>query len=125
RHPEKGAAQKAAQSVTIPVINAGDGIGEHPTQALLDLYTIYEKKERLDNLAILIAGDLLNGRTVHSLLRGLSYFKNNTVYLLSPPELRLERADFHFYEQNGLRLFEIGNAEDIPKDADVWYWTRV
>ncbi len=126
RHPEKGAAKKAADAAFfVPIINAGDGIGEHPTQALLDLYTIYQKFGRLDNLTILFAGDLLNGRTVHSLLRGLSLFKNNTIYLLSPEILKLPKADKELFEERGLTLLEIHHSKDMPIDADVWYWTRV
>lgn len=126
RHPEKGAASNAADAAKfVPVINAGDGIGEHPTQALLDLYTIYEKCRRLDNLAGVIAGDILNGRTAHSLLLGLSLYKKNTIYLLSPKELRLARDDFFYYKKSGLKIIEIDSEEDIPKNAHFWYWTRV
>lgn len=126
RHPTPGSAQKAADAAFfIPVINAGDGIGEHPTQALLDLYTIHEKFKRLNNLVGLMAGDLLNGRTIHSLLCGLSLFKKNTIYLLSPKQLRLSRADFLRFSQQGVRLIEIENEKDIPKNAHFWYWTRV
>lgn len=125
RHPEKGAVQKAADTADIPVINAGDGTGEHPTQALLDMYTIYEEFGSLDNLNILCAGDMLNGRTVHSLIRGLSLFKNNTIYLLSPKSLRLTREDFLDFTNRGIHLVEIENENDIPKNTHVWYWTRV
>jgi len=126
RHPEKGAAKKAAEAAFfVPIINAGDGIGEHPTQALLDMFTIYEKFGSLDNLTILFAGDLLNGRTVHSLLRGLALFQNITVYLLSPKSLTLSREDKTMFERRGLKLIEIHNSLDMPKNADVWYWTRV
>lgn len=125
RHPEKGAAQKAAEIAKfVPVINAGDGIGEHPTQALLDLYTIYQKFGKLNNLTGLFAGDLLNGRTVKSLLRGLSLFSNNIAYLLSPKQLKLSREDFDDFKKSGLKLIEIENKKDIPKNANFWYWTR-
>lgn len=126
RHPEVGAAQIAASTAeSVPVINAGDGVGEHPTQALLDLYTIYKKFGTLDNLTILMAGDILNGRTIHSILHGLSLHKGNTVYLLSPKNLRLKKADFSYFEKKGLKLIEIENEKDIPTSANVWYWTRV
>lgn len=126
RHPEIGSAQKAADAALfVPIMNAGDGIGEHPTQALLDLYTIYEKYGRLDNLKILIGGDLLNGRTVHSLLKGLSLFPNNTIYLLSPTQLRIPSDFFGELQKRGLNLYEIAHEEDIPQDCHVWYWTRV
>lgn len=126
RHPEKGAAAKAAKLAKfVPIINAGDGIGEHPTQALLDMYTIYEKFGSLDNLTAVFAGDMLNGRTVKSLLRGLSLFQNNTAYLLSPSELRLSREDFNDFQKSGVKLAELEKEEDIPNNADFWYWTRV
>jgi len=125
RHPVKGSAQIAADAADIPIINAGDGVGEHPSQALLDLYTIYEKFGRLDHLTVMFAGDLLNGRTVHSLIRGLSLFEGNTIYLLSPEVLKLSREDFENFEKRGLKLIEIHSEKEIPKDADVWYWTRV
>jgi len=126
RHPEKGAAQKAADAAFfIPIINAGDGVGEHPTQALLDLYTLYEKFGRLDHLTGLFAGDLLNGRTVHSLLKGLSLFKGNTIYLLSPEILKLTRPNIKLLEKRGLIVKEIRSEKEIPKKADFWYWTRV
>ena len=126
RHYEIGSAKKAAEYAKfIPIINAGDGIGEHPTQALLDLYTIYEKFQRLDRLKGLIAGDILHGRTVHSLIRGLSLFKGNTLFLLSPQELRLSKDDFSDFTRRGIKLIEIQNEKDIPKDVQFWYWTRV
>lgn len=126
RHPETGTAEKAAAAAKfVPIINAGDGIGEHPTQALLDLYTIFEKFGRLDHLKGVITGDILNGRTVHSLLQGLSIFKQNTIYLLSPEKLRLPRGDFSYYKEMGLNLIEIQSEKEIPHDAHFWYWTRV
>lgn len=126
RHYEIGSAKKAAEDAKfIPIINAGDGIGEHPTQALLDLYTIYEKFQRLDHLKGLVAGDILHGRTVHSLIRGLSLFKGNTLFLLSPQELRLSKDDFSDFTRRGIKLIEIQSEKDIPKDANFWYWTRV
>lgn len=125
RHPEKGAAQKAAEAAKfVPVINAGDGAGEHPTQALLDLYTIYEKFGTVENLTGVFAGDMLYGRTVKSLLRGLSIFPNNTAYLLSPKELKLSHDDFEDFQKSGVKLIEIENENEIPKDAHFWYWTR-
>ena len=125
RHPQKGAASNAADAAKfVPVINAGDGIGEHPTQALLDLYTISEKFHKLDNLTGVFAGDMLYGRTVKSLLYGLSLFPNNTAYLLSPRELKLSKEDFNDFKQSGINLVEIENEKDIPKNAHFWYWTR-
>src|SRR6185437_16681617 len=95
RHPERGAAIKAAEAAKfVPILNAGDGPGEHPTQTLLDLYTIYEKFGKLNNLTGVVAGDILYGRTVKSLIRGLSLYEGNTLYLLSPEELKLTREEF-------------------------------
>lgn len=126
RHPMVGAAHKAAEAaLSIPIVNAGDGIGEHPTQALLDTYTIYEKFGRLDNLTGVLAGDMLNGRTIKSLIRALSLYKNNTFYLLSPKELQLQRETFSKLNQHGVKLIEIFSEKDMPKNADFWYWTRV
>jgi len=125
RHPEKGSAQKAALAATaVPIINAGDGTGEHPTQAILDLYTIYQKFKRLDNLTGLIAGDLLNGRTVHSLIKGLSLYKKNALYLLSPKSLGLPTELINNLAKK-IRLVEIEKEADIPTDLYFWYWTRV
>jgi aspartate carbamoyltransferase len=125
RHPVKGTAKKVAEKINIPVINAGDGIGEHPTQALLDMFTIWEKFKKLTGLKGLLAGDLINGRTVHSLLRGLSIFPGNTIYLLSPKELRLSKEECKLYEKGGIKLVEIESVKQIPKDCHFWYWTRV
>ncbi len=125
RHPEKGTLEKAANAASVPVINAGDGIGEHPTQALLDMFTIYEKFGKLTGLKGLMAGDMLNGRTVHSLIRGLSIFPGNTVYLLSPKQLRLSRTEFDIYSKRGIKIIEINSVKEIPGDCHFWYWTRV
>jgi aspartate carbamoyltransferase len=125
RHPIKGTLEIAANAASIPVINAGDGIGEHPTQALLDMFTIWEKYKKLGNLKGLMAGDMLNGRTVHSLIRGLSMYPNNTIYLLSPKQLRLSREEFAYYTKKGIKLIEIDSVNEIPEDCHFWYWTRV
>jgi len=125
RHPVVGTAQKAADSSVAPIINAGDGVGEHPTQAMLDLFTIYEKFGKLDNLKGVMAGDLLNGRTIHSLIRGLALYKKNILYLLSPSKLKLTRDDFNNFSKRGIRLIEIESEKEMPKNANFWYWTRV
>ena len=109
----------------VPIVNAGDGIGEHPTQALLDLFTIFEHTHKLDNLTGIMAGDMLNGRTIHSLIRGLSKYKGNKLYLLSPKELRLSRALRSRLEGVELEIHEINSEKEMPKNADFWYWTRV
>jgi aspartate carbamoyltransferase len=125
RHRIAGSALLAADTATIPVINAGDGNNEHPTQTLLDLYTLYEHFGRLNNLTCLLAGDPLNSRVIHSLIRGLSLFENNTVYLLSPQQLRLKRSDFYYWSERGVHIVEISSEYDIPTNCDLWYWTRI
>lgn len=126
RHYEQGSSLKAANvAKLVPIINAGDGNGEHPTQALTDLYTIYEKFGKLNNLTGIMAGDIFNGRTVHSLIRGLALYPNNTIYLLSPNELNLSKKDFADFSQRGIKLIEIHDEKDMPKNANFWYWTRV
>jgi aspartate carbamoyltransferase len=130
RHCVVGAAQQAVNAgrggaSPVPIINAGDGNNEHPTQTLLDLYTLYERFGRLDNLKGLLAGDCLNSRTIHSLIRGLSLFGNNTVYLLSPDCLRLTRDDFVAFRARGIEIVELESKNAIPRDCDFWYWTRV
>ncbi|KKQ23841.1 MAG: Aspartate carbamoyltransferase [Candidatus Roizmanbacteria bacterium GW2011_GWC2_37_13] len=125
RHPVIGTLERIAGAANVPVINAGDGIGEHPTQALLDMFTIWEKFGKLTGLKGLMAGDMLNGRTVHSLIRGLSIFPGNTVYLLSPKQLCLSREEFRLYSKRGVKLIEIDSLNQIPEDCHFWYWTRV
>ncbi len=125
RHQLAGMARRAAEVASIPVINAGDGNNEHPTQTLLDLFTLHERFGRLDHLKGLLVGDLLNSRTLHSLMRGLSLFKGNTVYLLSPQLLRLPADEIVSLRARGLRIVELASEEDIPRDCAFWYWTRV
>ena len=125
RHPVVGTLKKVAEVSDVPVINAGDGIGEHPTQALLDMFTVFEKHKRLDNIKGLMVGDLLNGRTVHSIIKCLSIFPNNTLYLLSPKQLRLSDKDLEDAKKRKIKLIEIKSFEEIPADCHFWYWTRV
>lgn len=126
RHPLPGSAKRAAEAARIvPVVNAGDGNNEHPTQTLLDLYTLYEKFGSLDNLTGLLVGDALNSRTMHSLIRGLSLFNNNTVYVLAPPQLRLPDAEIAYFNSLGVKVHTITSERDIPYNCDFWYWTRV
>lgn len=126
RHPIAGNALHAAKTAKfVPIINAGDGNGEHPTQVLYDMYTIYEKFQKLDNLVGVLVGDPLNSRTIHSLIRGLSLYKNNRLYILSPKQLMLKRSDFINFVDRGIEIIEIESEKDIPKNAHFWYWTRV
>lgn len=126
RHPETGSALRAAKAAEfVPIINAGDGIGEHPTQAGLDLYTIREHKGTLSKVRGLMAGDLLNGRTVHSLIKGLSFYEGNEIFLLSPEQLRLSKQDREDFAARGISLHEVESMDEIPRNLDFWYWTRV
>lgn len=125
RHHMPGAALRAATVISKPLVNAGDGIGEHPTQALLDIYTIRKHVKNMDNLKGLVVGDLYNGRTVHSLIEGLSKFKNPTIYLLAPSSLQLSPELQSRFTDSGVTLKLIASVEDIPSDCDFWYWTRV
>lgn len=126
RHPVEGTAKRAADAAKrVPLINAGDGSGEHPTQAFLDLYTMYRQHKSLNGLKILIVGDLRYGRTVHSLLKGLCLFRDVTVYLLSPTSLQMPEAVQSYAKKNGLKIITIASTKDVPPDCHVWYWTRV
>jgi aspartate carbamoyltransferase catalytic subunit len=126
RHPEPFSAEKAAVAATrIPIINAGDGAHEHPTQTLLDMYTLFEKFGSLNHLTGVMAGDLLYGRTVHSLLKALSFYEGNTLYLLSPKQLKMPLKEFDKSVLDKLTIVEIEDENELPKDANFWYWTRV
>ena len=121
RHHEKGGAEIAAKVSEVPVINAGDGAGEHPTQALGDIYTIQKELGRVDGLKIALIGDLLYGRTVHSLLPLLGLYKNIKVYLVSPPQLKLPAE----YRPKQLEFTEFENISDVLGEVDVLYVTRI
>ncbi len=124
RHPKEGVSELAAKNISIPVINAGDGIGEHPTQALLDLYTIDHSKNICSHrLKIAFMGDIKYGRTIHSLYKLLLHYNIEFVFV-SPSELKLPKADRIKLQQTGITFDE---TEDIKKiyDADVIYITRI
>lgn len=126
RHPKEGAPFVAAQAVDIPVINAGDGGHNHPTQTLTDLLTIYQEKGRLDNLTIGCCGDLKFGRTVHSLISALSRYKNIKFYLISPEELCIpEHLRSEILEKNNLNYIETSSLEEAMPHLDILYMTRV
>ena len=123
RHPLDGSSRFAAELSTNPIINAGSGSEEHPTQALLDLYTILKEKGRIDGLSVAIVGDLKYGRTVYSLLYGLANY-NVDVHLVSPSTLRVRKESI--YEiQDKLRIKEHGKLDDVLSEADVIYVTRI
>jgi aspartate carbamoyltransferase len=124
RHPEVGSAATAAQYAHKPVINAGDGIGEHPTQALLDLFTVKQELGRIDGLTVTMLGDLKFGRTVHSLARLLSLFKVR-LYYVAPDALRMPSALISELSAQGLDQSESTRLEDVFPETDVLYVTRV
>ena len=124
RHPEVGAAQIAADYASKPIINGGDGVGEHPTQALLDLYTIQLELGRLDGLKIAMVGDLKNGRTVHSLTRLLSRY-NVEFYFVSPDILRMPAETVSEVQARGHKAVEVDDVHEVIADMDVLYVTRV
>lgn len=124
RHPEVGASALAAKYARKPVINAGDGIGEHPTQALLDLFTIVSELNRVDGLTVTMLGDLKYGRTVHSLARLLSLYKVRLNYV-SPDILRMPAEIIAELDDKGIPQSEHTSLEPALKDSDVLYVTRV
>ena len=124
RHPEVGAAATAAKYSRKPVINAGDGVGEHPTQALLDLFTIREELGRTDGLTVTMLGDLKYGRTVHSLSRLLSRF-HTRLHCVSPDILRMPPDLVKELKAKGMSIEEHSSLEGVLPDSDVLYVTRV
>lgn len=125
RHPVAGTLEKAAKVATVPLINAGDGIREHPTQGFLDLYTIKKEHGRLTNLNIGFGGDLLNSRTLKSLLSFLRLYEGNKFYFLSPEELRLPREFIKELKDSGVVFEELRSLEEKLSELDVLYMTRV
>jgi aspartate carbamoyltransferase catalytic subunit len=120
RHPRGGAARLAAEGLNIPIINAGDGQNQHPTQMLLDLYSIKKSQGRIDGLNIALAGDLRYGRTVHSLFQALQHYKVK-IFLVSPPTLKMP----DYIKDQGRSFTEHDKLEEIVKKADVIYMTRL
>ena len=125
RHPKEGAAYVAAQKARIPVINAGDGGHQHPTQTLTDLLTIKSLKGRLDNITIGLCGDLKFGRTVHSLINALLRYDNVKFVLISPPELKVPKYIIERIEAAGAEYKEVTKLEDVIGELDLLYMTRV
>lgn len=123
RHPREGSARLAAEFSKKPIINAGSGAEEHPTQAMLDLYTIRREKGRIDGLNVALMGDLRYGRTVHSLAYALSLYKVR-LYLISPPELKMRREVLEEIEGK-IPVVETSNLNDVLPELDVLYVTRI
>lgn len=126
RHPQEGAARLSSQfSNGIPIFNAGDGANQHPTQTLLDLFTIQETQNRLDNLHIAMVGDLKYGRTVHSLTQALAKFPNNTFHFISPETLAMPAHILALLEESGINYHLHPSIDSIIDELDILYMTRV
>ena len=126
RHPKEGAPLVASMAASVPIINAGDGGHNHPTQTLTDLLTISREKGRLDHLTVGICGDLKFGRTVHSLISALSRYEGVRFVLISPEELRLpDYIKQDILEEKGLEYLETESLEQVMPELDILYMTRV
>jgi len=124
RHPRTGSAKEAADAVPIPIINAGDGTGQHPTQALLDIYTIKKELGSLKNITISMAGDLKNGRTVHALVELLSLYQAK-FYFVSPNLLRMPGEISSNLRGKGMEVIETGDMAEAARASDLIYMTRI
>jgi aspartate carbamoyltransferase len=124
RHPKIGSAREAAEAVEIPVLNAGDGAGQHPTQALLDIYTIKKELKSLNNLKITLAGDLKNGRTVHALVEVLSLF-GAKLHFVAPEILRMPEAITAHLKEKGMDVEESTDLKGACRNSDLVYMTRI
>ena len=124
RHPRIGSAKEAAGAIPIPVINAGDGAGQHPTQALLDIYTIHKELGSLKNLVVSMVGDLKNGRTVHALVELLSLFQTK-LYFVSPNILRMPDEITSHLKEKGIEIVETEDMMEGALASDVIYMTRI
>jgi aspartate carbamoyltransferase catalytic subunit len=125
RHHEIGAARRAAGVSRVPVINAGDGVGQHPTQALLDLYTIHKEIGRMDGLRIAMVGDLAQGRTARSLAYLLSKFKEIKMYFVAPPLLQMKEDILAHLKEHTIEYEEETSLEKVLPEVDVVYQTRI
>ncbi|MDL2243754.1 aspartate carbamoyltransferase, partial [Bacteroidales bacterium OttesenSCG-928-J19] len=125
RHFLEGAARYASEVSDVPIINAGDGANQHPSQTMLDIYSIYKTQGTLDNLTITMVGDLKYGRTVHSLLTGMSHF-NPTFHFVAPDELKMPEIYKHFLDEHGIRYYEHSDfSDEVINVSDILYMTRV
>ena len=124
RHPLEGAARYASEVSPVPIINAGDGSNQHPSQTLLDLYSIFKTQGTLENMTICVVGDLKYGRTVHSLIMAMSHF-HPTFKFIAPDELRIPDEYKVFCRKNNIPFTEVTELNDNFNDADILYMTRV
>jgi len=125
RHTEIGAAERAARVAKVPVINAGDGAGEHPTQALLDTYTIRKELGRIDGVRIAMVGDLAYGRTVHSLSYMLANYRDIVIYFIAPENVRIPETVKRYLDEKGVRYKETSDLHAAAGEVDVVYQTRI
>ena len=125
RHPKEGAPMAGSLKSEVPIINAGDGGHNHPTQTLTDLMTIRREKGRLNNLTIGLCGDLKFGRTVHSLIGAMSRYENIRFVMISPPELRVPAYITQSLKDRGIDFVEVETMEEVMAELDVLYMTRV
>ncbi|MGP4123744.1 MAG: aspartate carbamoyltransferase [Sodalis sp. (in: enterobacteria)] len=126
RHPQEGAARLATEfSGQVPILNAGDGANQHPTQTLLDLFTIQETQGRLDHLSIAMVGDLKYGRTMHSLTQALTKFNGNRFYFIAPQALAMPAHILNMLEEKGIVYSLHSNIEEVVPTLDILYMTRV
>ncbi|ALO16621.1 aspartate carbamoyltransferase [Salinivirga cyanobacteriivorans] len=124
RHPLEGSSRFASEIAPVPVVNAGDGANQHPTQCMLDLYSIKKTQNTLDNLNVALVGDLKYGRTVHSLMMAMSNF-NATFNFISPDELSMPDTYKNYLDDQGIPYYEHDNLEEAIPHADIIYMTRV
>ncbi len=125
RHHEEGAARRAAAVSDVPVINAGDGKGQHPTQALLDLYTIKDELGRVDGVRVAMVGDLANGRTVRSLAYLLSKYRDVSIWFVAPPAVAMGADIKAHLDESGVRWHEQADLDAVLPHVDVVYQTRI
>jgi aspartate carbamoyltransferase catalytic subunit len=125
RHHEEGAAARAAAVSDVPVINAGDGKGQHPTQALLDLYTVKDELGRIDGVRVAIVGDLANGRTARSLAYLLSKYKDVELWFVAPPQVQMGRDIKEHLDEHQVRWQETTDLDEVLPTVDVVYQTRI
>lgn len=125
RHPLEGSARYASEVSEVPIINAGDGANQHPSQTLLDMYSIKKTQGSLDNINLCLVGDLKYGRTVHSLLMAMIQFNNPTFHFIAPPELAMPNEYKYLLKAHGIRYYEHNVFNDVINDADIIYMTRV
>ena len=124
RHPREGSARFASEVASVPVINAGDGANQHPTQTLLDMYSIRKTQGKLDNLNVAFVGDLKYGRTVHSLVQALCNYQT-TFHLVSPQELKLPSSVKMSIKEKNLEYFQTNDLQEVISKVDILYMTRI